>query len=374
MSDVYTRAALRFPLGLKPEGPGPNALQLSDIKPTRPQPKERAEMVKLEVPSSSGNAVLLDSLKSRVIGHDEACEELVGAITRHQAGLGSKTRPVGAYLLVGPTGSGKTMIAKALSDLVTGKPDTMIRIDCAEYAASHEVSKLIGAPPGYLGHRETSSLLGASRLAAQTTPGGNQISFVLFDEVDKAHDRFLDLLLGILDAARLTLGDNTVINFSNTLILMTANSGAKEIQDIMRPRHGFAAALPVGADAALKASASGEDAAKKSLRPEFINRLDKILVFHQLTEAEILSVCDLELANLEERCLLGPGIGLTVSADARVHLSHQGYEPLYGARHLKRQIEKLVEKPIAALLTSGQVRRGQVIRIEKMGEELEFYA
>lgn len=230
------------------------------------------------------------------------------------------------------------------------------------------------SPPGYLGHRETTSLLAQSKLTAQTGVNGNRISIVLFDEIDKAHDKLLDLLLGIMDAARLTLGDNNTVDFSNTLVLMTANMGAKEMQSILRPGWGFARHTAVDDQAHIKAGASGEAAAKKSLRPEFINRLDKILVFHQLTLPEIEKICDLELAGLEERCLTGPGIGLSISESARKWLAARGYEPEFGARHLRRQIERLVEKPIAALITSQTISSGQVVRIDLNGEALDFYA
>ena len=343
------------------------------IPPAKTAPKESAQMQKLEVPLSGGNEALIEKLQSRLIGHDKAARELVDAITRHQAGLGAKNRPVGAFLLVGPTGSGKTQIARALCDLVTSKTDSLIRIDCAEFGASHEVSKLIGAPPGYLGHRETASLLAQAKLTAQTSDS-NKISVVLFDEIDKAHAKLLDLLLGIMDAARLTLGDNSTVDFSRTLVLMTANMGAKEMQSILRPGWGFAKHIAHDPDAHIKAGASGEAAAKKSLRPEFINRLDKILVFHQLTLPEIEKVCDLELAALEERCLTGPSIGLSVSAAARRWLAREGYEPEFGARHLKRQIERLVEKPLAALVTTQAIRGGQVVRVELAEGQLEFYA
>ena len=336
-------------------------------------------MEKLEGANAPDPTGLLERLKSRVVGHPQALEELVAALARRAAQLGTDKRPIGAFLLVGPTGSGKTVLAQRLAELVVGRPDALIRIDCAEFGASHEVAKLIGAPPGYLGHRETSALLSAQRLANGTrgddAPFG-RVSFVLFDEVDKAHEKVLDMLLGILDNGKLTLGDNTAVHFHNTLILLTANTGSKEVMEgLGAARLGFRSLLPVTDEDLVKAGTSAETAVRRSLRPEFLNRLDKVLVFSQLTESEVQEICQLELADLEERCLKGPSIGLTASGQVKEYLAHKGYDPRFGARHLKRIIIQEVERPIANLIVAGRIQRGQVVRVE-LGPDggLEFYA
>ncbi len=337
-----------------------------------PEPQARSVMEPLD-PSKSGEetTVLLDRLKERVIGHDEICEELAQAVQRHRAGMCPANRPVGIYLLVGPTGSGKTHIVKTIATLVTGSADSPLRIDCAEFGQSHEVAKLTGAPPGYLGHRETPAILNEQAIRRQWSDN-NRLSFILFDEIDKANPRMMDLLLGIFDNGKLKVGDNTTTDFSNSIILMTANTGAAEMQEALQPKLGFAAALPP--TQAAKAGLMAEAAAKKRLRPELFNRLDKILVFSQLTEDQMSAVCRLEIADLEGRMLRGPGVGLTISQEAREFITKDGFDLRYGARHLKRSIHRNLEKPIANLLTSNQLLRNRVLRVELEGGKLRFFS
>lgn len=335
------------------------------------EPQESQEMVKLD-PAKSGDKVtaLRETLKAKVIGQEAAVEELTRAFVRFKAGLATPGKPAGFFLMVGPTGSGKTHLVKQFAEAVSGKPDGLIRIDCAEFGERHEGAKLTGAPPGYLGHRETPAAITNDRLRLQWTEDC-QLAFVLFDEIDKAHPRVLDLLLGIADNGKLKLGDNTIVDFERTIILMTANSGAQEMQEALAPRWGLA---PAGTSAS-KAGALAEASAKKTLRPELFNRLDKILVFQQLTRDELEKILALELSALEMRMLRQVMVGMTLSAAAKDFLLAEGFDIRYGARHLNRSIRKHLELPLANLLASEQLKAGQVVRVDKApGEGLEFHA
>jgi ATP-dependent Clp protease ATP-binding subunit ClpB len=310
---------------------------------------------------------LEDKLRSLVVGQDEAIREIVSVYQTHLAGLCPSGRPIGNFLFLGPTGSGKTRIVEATAEALLNNPRAVIKIDCAEFQHSHEIAKLIGSPPGYLGHRETHPLLSQEMLNKNHTET-IKLSFVLFDEIEKASDALWNLLLGILDKGVLTLGDNRKVDFSSTVVFMTSNLGANEICSLSRPRLGFQAPAPV--DDAFKEelessmSRTGVAAARRKFTPEFINRLDKVVVFKPLGSDELNRIVDIELGMVQERIhSTGKSFFISVTESARALLLAEGTDLRYGARHLKRAIERLLVQPLANLVASGQIRRGDAIRV-----------
>ncbi|MGH9632186.1 MAG: AAA family ATPase, partial [Bryobacteraceae bacterium] len=255
-------------------------------------------------PSKTGREAesLEKNLHRLIVGQDEAIQQIVNIYQMNLTGMSAPGRPIGNFLFLGPTGSGKTRIVEATAEALVKNPRAVIKIDCAEFQHSHEIAKLIGSPPGYLGHRETHPLLSQEVLNQYHTET-MKISFVLFDEIEKASDALWNLLLGILDKATLTLGDNRKVDFSRALIFMTSNLGAAEMSALVTPRLGFSAAAAIAekisaeADEKLnaKVARSGVEAARRKFTPEFMNRLDKIVVFRPLGEGELKKIPDIEL-------------------------------------------------------------------------------
>ena len=328
---------------------------------------------------------LLAELRKRVVGQDEAIQQIVDIYQTFLAGMSSTGRPIGNLLFLGPTGSGKTRLVEAAAESLLGDSRALIKIDCAEFQHSHEIAKLIGSPPGYLGHRETHPLLSQEVLDHYHTDT-LKLSFVLFDEIEKASDALWNLLLGILDKATLTLGDNRRVDFSRALIFMTSNLGASEMNSILRPNLGFAAgecerkrALgEVDAGLSEKVANAGVEAARRKFTPEFINRIDKTVVFHPLGHAELRKILGLELNMVQERIFHGPTsvpFVFSLSDGAKDFLLCQGTDLKYGARHLKRAVERHLVHAVSNLISSGQVRGGDSLRVDvnPSGERLTFY-
>jgi ATP-dependent Clp protease ATP-binding subunit ClpA len=279
-------------------------------------------------------------------------------------------------LFLGPTGSGKTRIVEAAAEILFGDPRMVIKVDCAEFQHSHEIAKLIGSPPGYLGHRETHPLITQEALAASHTDK-LKLSFLLFDEIEKASDALWQLLLGMLDKATLTLGDNRRVDLSQTVIFMTSNLGGVEITDLMAGGYGFIkAGDKPRADMDEKVQRTAVEAARRKFSPEFMNRLDKVVVFHQLHRQQLEQVLDIELTMVQQRVLeTAKGQFLfRVTDSGRDFLLQEGTDQRYGARHLKRAIERHVVYPMANLLATEQVHSGDLICIdwEKSDTNLTF--
>jgi ATP-dependent Clp protease ATP-binding subunit ClpA len=324
---------------------------------------------------SGAEAEKLDTdLRKRVVGQDEAVEQIVNVYQTFLTGMASPGRPIGNLLFLGPTGSGKTRLVEALAESIVGDARAVIKIDCAEFQHSHEIAKLIGSPPGYLGHRETHALLSQEALNQYHTDK-IRLSFVLFDEIEKASDALWNLLLGILDKATLTLGDNRRVDFSRAMIFMTSNLGAAEMSSILRPNLGFAAAeltrrrLEGAVDENLteKITRAGVEAARRKFTPEFINRIDKIVVFRPLGDVELRRILDLELNLLQQRIFHSPNampFVFSLTDPARDHLLREGTDMKYGARHLKRAIERSLVHPLSNLIATEQVRGGDLIRVD----------
>lgn len=304
-----------------------------------------------------------DRLRKLIIGQPQAVDTLVDAYQMYSVGLQTPGRPISTFLFLGPTGTGKTRTVEALAECLTGNPGAVLKIDCAEFQHSHEIAKLVGSPPGYLGHKETHPLLSQETLNSGWTPSC-QVSFVLFDEIEKASDSLWNLLLGILDKATLTLGDNKRVDFSRAMIFMTSNLGAKEMERLQRPSLGFAQS---GTKGSLVKSAEGQ--ARKKFTPEFMNRLDRMLVFNPLTAENLESILDLELSKVNQRImgssanLENPRFKITLDQGARQYILASGTDPRYGARHLKRAIEKSIVQPLANLMASKQIQDGDCIMI-----------
>src|SRR6201993_3398445 len=247
---------------------------------------------------------LESSLRRKIVGQDEAIEQIVNIYQTYLAGMTSPGRPIGNFLFLGPTGSGKTRIVEATAESLLRDSRAVIKIDCAEFQHSHEIAKLIGSPPGYLGHRETHPLLSQEALNQHHTEKV-KLSFVLFDEIEKASDAVWNLLLGILDKATLTLGDNRRVDFSAAMVFLTSNLGAAEMSSLVSPKLGFhfASSENPGSNAKISARISGAGiaAARRKFTPEFINRLDKIVVFKSLGVAELRRIVDIELEMVQQR-------------------------------------------------------------------------
>jgi len=280
-------------------------------------------------------------------------------------------------LFLGPTGSGKTHVVEAAAEILFGDRNAVIKIDCAEFQHSHEIAKLIGSPPGYLGHRETSPLLTQENLERNRTER-DPFTLVLFDEIEKASDALWQLLLGILDKATLTLGDNRRVDFSQTMIFMTSNLGAKEMSDLITGSIGFAPAKggSMAADELdQKIYRTASEAAKRKFSPEFMNRIDKIVVFRSLKHQELCQILDLELKAVQRRVDEGTGSRflISVSDSAREFLLNEGIDYRYGARHLKRSIERFLVNALANLSATGQLRVGDVVVVD-FNEEMQKLA
>ena len=311
-------------------------------------------------------------LRRKIVGQDEAVQAVVDLYQVFRAGLNSPGRPVGNLLFLGPTGAGKTRVVEATAEVLFGDPRAVIKVDCAEFQHSHEIAKLIGSPPGYLGHRETHPLITQEALAQYHTDK-LKISFLLFDEIEKARDALWQLLLGILDKATLTLGDNRRVDLSQTMIFMTSNLGGGEITELMTGGLGFAPLLrpetQVGLDQKVERTAS--EAAKRKFAPEFMNRIDKVVVFHPLRSQQLEQILEIELGMVQQRVLeTAKGRFLfRVTQPARDFLLREGTDLKYGARHLKRAIERNVVYPLASLLATNQVSLGDVVSIDWDGGE-----
>jgi ATP-dependent Clp protease ATP-binding subunit ClpB len=314
------------------------------------------------------------SLRRNIVGQNEAIEQIVNIYQTFLAGMTSPGRPIGNFLFLGPTGSGKTRLVEVAAEALVGDPRSVVKIDCAEFQHSHEIAKLIGSPPGYLGHRETHPLLSQEVLNQYHTEKV-KLSFVLFDEIEKASDALWNLLLGILDKATLTLGDNRRVDFSRAMIFMTSNLGASEMSSILRPNLGFAACESereiqsgtLNETLNEKISRAGVEAARRKFTPEFMNRIDKTVVFRPLGSAELKKILDLELNMVQHRIFNSPAgspFVFTLTEAAKDRLLVEGTDVKYGARHLKRAIERSLVHPLSNLIATDQVRGGDLIRVD----------
>jgi ATP-dependent Clp protease ATP-binding subunit ClpA len=318
---------------------------------------------------------LQTGLSRKVIGQEEAIRQIVDVYQLYRTGLNAPGRPIGNFLFLGPTGCGKTRLVEATAECLLGDAAAVVKIDCGEFQHGHEIAKLIGSPPGYLGHRETQALLSQETLDRFHTETA-KISFVLFDEIEKASDALWNLLLGILDKAVLTLGDNRKVDFSRAMIFMTGNLGAAEMEAVLRPRLGFNAASSVRKQSATaaaderthqKINRSAMEAARKKFTPEFINRLDKIVIFRPLGEQELRGIVALEIDALRGRIAKqSPSrvFDFKLTDAGQAFLLKEGTDARYGARHLKRTIDRLLVQPLASLIASEQVRGGDVLSID----------
>jgi ATP-dependent Clp protease ATP-binding subunit ClpB len=294
---------------------------------------------------------LEEELHKRVVGQEEAVRAVADAVVRARAGIKDPRRPIGSFLFLGPTGVGKTELARALAATLFDSEDNIIRIDMSEYMEKHTVARLIGAPPGYIGYEEGGQLTEAVRR--------KPYSVVLLDEIEKAHPDVFNVLLQVLDDGRLTDGQGRTVNFKNTVIIMTSNIGSQLILEMR------------GADERTYQRMREQvlDALRRQFRPEFLNRVDEIVVFRALTEAELAKIVEIQLEGLRKR-LAERRITLEVTEAARAHLARVGYDPVFGARPLKRAIQREVETPVARLIVAGKLRDGGAVRVDVVGDAL----
>src|SRR5207245_6780076 len=313
-------------------------------------------------PSKTGKDAenLEKTLLKLVVGQDEAVQQIVNIYQMHVTGLCAPGRPIGNFLFLGPTGSGKTRTVEATAEALVNNPRAVIKIDCAEFQHSHEIAKLIGSPPGYLGHRETHPLL-SQEVINQYHTETMKLSFILFDEIEKASDALWNLLLGILDKGTLTLGDNQRVDFSRSLIFMTSNLGATEMNAMLSSRLGFAPTVDSHKDDRLgeRIKASGVEAARRRSTPEFMNRIDKIVVFKPLGDAELEKIFGIELNTVQRRLFQSTpscALELHVSEAGKRYLLEEGTDTRYGARHLKSAHDWMLVTPLVNLIITTLLR------------------
>jgi ATP-dependent Clp protease ATP-binding subunit ClpB len=293
--------------------------------------------------------VLEDRLHQRVIGQDEAVDAVANAVRRSRSGLQDPNRPIGSFIFLGPTGVGKTELCKALAEVLFDDEHAMVRVDMSEFSEKHNVSRLIGAPPGYVGYEEGGRLTEAVRR--------RPYSVVLLDEIEKAHRDVFNVLLQVLDDGRLTDGQGRTVDFTNTIVVMTSNIGSQAIQQISREG---------GNDEQIR------DAVKEILQaqflPEFLNRIDETIVFHPLGRTQVRKIADIQIGRLKKQ-LEATGLHLEVTEAALNAIANQGYDPVFGARPLKRVIQQKLQNPLASEILKGEFAEGSTVRIDFRGDE-----
>jgi len=285
----------------------------------------------------------------RVVGQNEAVEAVADAVIRARAGLKDPNRPIGSFIFLGPTGVGKTELARALAENLFDDEKAMIRIDMSEYMEKHSVARLIGAPPGYIGHDEGGQLTEAVRRKPYCV--------LLFDEIEKAHGDVFNTLLQLLDDGRLTDSKGRLVNFKNTIVIMTSNIGSRFLVD--------------GKIEDEKTRQAVLNELKASFRPEFLNRVDETVIFHTLSKNDILKIVDIQIKGLEHR-LKGINIGLKITDSAKKLLGDKGYDPVYGARPLKRVLSKEIETPISKKIIAGDIPEGETLSIDAKNDQFVF--
>ncbi len=318
-----------------------------------------------------------DRLGARIVGQERAVRRVSGLYQIFLAGMNPPNRPIGTMLFLGPTGSGKTRVIEAAAEVLFSDPNGIVKIDCAEFQHSHEIAKLIGSPPGYLGHRETAPMLTQENLDRMHNEE-LKVTLVLFDEIEKASDSLWQLLLGILDKATLTLGDNRRVDFSKCMVIMTSNLGAREMSELISGGIGFApgkgAKNPHDNEVDQKIYRTAVEAARRKFSPEFMNRIDKVVVFRSLKEHHLRQILDLELQSVQDRIMLSAGTKFVFqcSNEAKDMLLQEGIDYKYGARHLKRAIERFLVYPLSNLVATAQIGLGDLVQVGLSGNKLTF--
>jgi len=310
---------------------------------------------------------LATQLSQRVVGQPAASDVVIPYIQMFQAGLAPEGRPVGVFLLLGPTGTGKTKTVEALAEVLHGSEKNLLKVDCGEFQMEHEVAKLIGAPPGYLGHRETQPILTQQKLNSVTSEKC-ALSIVLFDEIEKAAPSMTRLLLGVLDKATLRLGDNTAVNFEKSLVFLTSNLGAREMLKEITPDFGFQAGVKKEkVDLTGKLQAIGLAAVRKKFSPEFVNRIDAVITYQPLDAESLAAILEHQIRQLQnhvnnrlgQRCFT-----IDVPKESREFLLKAGTSAQYGARELNRTIHRQLTQPLATMVATGQIAPGGRIRVD----------
>src|SRR5438552_2126290 len=314
-----------------------------------------------------------DRLGARIVGQERAVRRMSGLYQIFLAGMNPPNRPIGTMLFLGPTGSGKTRVIEAAAEVLFADVNAVVKIDCAEFQHSHEIAKLIGSPPGYLGHRETSPMLTQENLDRMHNDD-LKLTLVLFDEIEKASDALWQLLLGILDKATLTLGDNRRVDFSKCMVVMTSNLGAREMSELISGGIGFAPGKGVkhpDTEVDQNIYSTAVEAARRKFSPEFMNRIDKVVVFRSLKEHHLRAILDIELQSVQDRIMMSAGTKFVFQCTdaAKNMLLQEGIDYKYGARHLKRAIERFLVYPLSNLVATGQIGLGDLVQIDLRGSD-----
>ena len=335
------------------------AAEVSDKAPASASALRRQEF------KTRGPEEMISAISRTIVGQGSAIRAIVPYIMMYEAGLAPGGRPVGVFLLLGPTGTGKTRTVEALAETLHGSDQQLLRIDCSEFQEDHEIAKLIGAPPGYIGHRDTAPFLTAQRLVGVTSPGCD-LSIVLFDEIEKAAPSLTRLLLGVLDRAVLRLGDGGRVNFERSLIFMTSNLGAHEMTKELAPSVGFAPVRAVPAETSARLDAIALAAVRRAFSPEFVNRIDAVVTYQPLDDSALRAILAQQIDQLQQHVnvRLGPSAFLVdVPEESRLLLLRRGASAAYGARELRRTIHRHLTQPLAALVAAGKVAPGSRVHV-----------
>lgn len=316
---------------------------------------------------------LQEAMAGQLVGQPAAVSAIVPYVQMYQAGLSPDSRPAGVFLLLGPSGTGKTKTVEALAAALHGSEKHILKVDCGEFQLEHEVAKLIGAPPGYLGHRETHPMLSQARVNSVTSEKSS-LAIVLFDEIEKAAPSMTRLLLGVLDKGTLRLGDNNTVSFERTLIFMTSNLGAREMITAMEPTFGFQGMGRQANSGEMEGQLEkiGMNAVRRKFAPEFVNRIDAVVTYQPLDQAALEAIVDLQLAELQRHidARLGlRGFRLRVQEDARRFLLARGTSAQFGARELKRTIQRQLTQPLAVLVSNEELEAGSTVVVEVAEDE-----